>query len=219
MTTKKVKKDKFNYFNVPLIRNGPSYSKSVRHIYDMIQEASPQLLVREDVRKAFNDFVGFLANYDNILVSWSNGRTYKYASGVKITDNSQTSLRELNCRLDYNVFDEKDYKEIEDRWVEFDNVKINSPKAKKIMIDSKDIIKSYTPLYDLIKREVVPYMELKNWDISRKIKIAHYHDMIEKNENDIKQYEKYIERCRSHMGEYAEKVLFLQNPPETTRFD
>ena len=61
---KRVKKDKFNNFTIPP-RNTTTYSKTVKHIYDMIHEAAPQLLERADVRDAFNTFVEFLKKYND----------------------------------------------------------------------------------------------------------------------------------------------------------
>ena len=84
---------------------------------------------------------------------------------------------------------------------------------------SNDIIKTYNILYDLIKRDVVPYMELKQHEISSKKDIEYYHRCMEKLENDIKVYERSIESHRKSISEYATKCIALQNPPNYTKFD
>jgi hypothetical protein len=74
-------------------------------------------------------------------------------------------------------------------------------------------------LYDLIKRDIVPYMEIKYHEITCKRQINLYHRNMEKLENSIKHYEQHIDTCRKTIADYAEKCIKLQLPPITTKFD
>lgn len=216
---KRVKKDKFNNFNIPP-RSTTSYSKSVKHIYDMINEAAPHLLERDDVRNAFNNYVEFLKKYNDILESWSNGVKYKYGSGVKITD--EYCVTSLNCRIAYSSdkWTPAFIKDVEARWLQHKNDKpIFNVQVKIVIMDSHDIINAYKPLYDLIKRDVVPYMEIKDWEIKSKRNIEYLHSLIEKDEQIIKNIEQSIEKYRRNMSDSAQKVLEWRIRPQTTVFD
>jgi archaellum component FlaC len=90
---------------------------------------------------------------------------------------------------------------------------------EQIKKDSKDIADTYTVLYELIKRDIVPYMETKQHEISSKKEIEYYHNQMEKLERDIKMYEQSINDTRKTLCEYAEKALKLQQPPTLTKFD
>ena len=80
---KKEKVDKYNGFKVPA-RTGPSSTRCVNHIYDMIKEAAPTLLERDDVRTAFNNFVECLRKYDTEIESWVPPKYNRYSIGIKI---------------------------------------------------------------------------------------------------------------------------------------
>jgi archaellum component FlaC len=96
----------------------------------------------------------------------------------------------------------------------------NDPIIKEqIKKDSKDITDTYKVLYELIKRDIVPYMELKQHEIRSKKDIEYYHNQMEKLERDIKTYEQSIVNTRKTLCEYAEKALKLQQPPVLTKFD
>ncbi len=199
---KKPKKDKYNSFKVPS-KSGPRSTKGVRHIYDMIKEAAPTLLERDDVRNAFNNFVACLEKYEGTLTSWAPSRSSKYETGIKIIEkDTYPYLKGLCCRFNY----------------EYDIWKDNNLKTR-LKDESNDILNAYRPLYDLIKRDVVPYMEIKQWEIKSKKEIQICHDMIEKLERDIKTFEDCITRTRKSICDYAQKALNLQNPPKVTSFD
>lgn len=191
------RKDKYDGFKVPSTK-GPAATKCVTYIYQMIKEANPKLL-NEDVKKAFNNFVECLLRYDT-LYSWT-GR--KYRDGIKIVENNEKTciinLKSINCRFNYD----NDY---------------NTESKNKLIAESCDVLNHYIPLYDLIKRDVVPYMEIKQWEITSKFEIERYHKAIEREEKTIIYFEKAIETARKAMCEYAEKAVALQSPPETTTF-
>ena len=192
---KKVNVDKYNGFKVPA-KAGPKSTGCVIHIYDMIKEAAPTLLERDDVRTAFNNFVDCLRKYDDLLESWAPTKYTKYDTGIKIIENDEyTYLRGLPCR----------FKNEHAAWK-------NADAKKKLIEDSNDVVSAYRPLYDLIKRDIVPYMETKYWENKSKKDIKYYHNQMEKLERDIVQTRKII--C-----EYAQKCLALQTPPTLTKFD
>lgn len=199
---KKVKVDKYNGFKVPP-KSGPRSTRCVNHIYDMIKEAAPTLLERDDVRTAFNNFVDCLRKYDTEIESWVPPKYNRYSMGIKIDENNKYShLKGLNCRFknEYSAY--------------------NNPDIKKTLTnDTNVILNTYKPLYELIKRNVVPYMEIKDWELKSKKDIDVYHKYMEKLERDIKTYEQSINQTRKIICEYAQKCLALQTPPNITTFD
>ena len=199
---KKVKVDKYNGFKVPP-KTGPRSTRCVNHIYDMIKEAAPTLLERDDIRTAFNNFVDCLRKYDDTFESWAPPKYNKYTTGVKIIENDKYSLlKGLTGRF------KKEY----DSWKDVDL-------KKKLLDDSNIILNAYRPLYELIKRDVVPYMDIKQWELKSKKDIDVYHKYMEKLERDIKTYEQSINQTRKIICEYAQKCLALQTPPNVTTFD
>ena len=194
---KKVKVDKYNGFK---IIKGMKSTRAIPHIYEMIKEANVKLLEREDVKKAFNDFVEFLIKYNDSFESKKPTKHHKYTTGVKL-NTGKGYLRELNFTYIYP------------------NQSWNSESTKKCDEYSNQFLTYYTPLYDLIKRDVIPYMETKEWEIISKKRLEYYHGLIENEERVIKQHEIYINSARARMGEYAEKAIACHNPAETTKFD
>lgn len=207
---KSKKKDKYNGFTVP-DKRGPAGVRACVHMYEMIKEAKPELLDREDVKKAYNDFVSCCQKYDT-LESWIPSRSYKYIQNIKLNEPSTNQyyiFRGLNFRWPYMY----------NTW--------NDPVIRpKIIRDTEDIINNYIVLYDLIKRDVVPYMELKEWERTRSKTIESFNNQISRYEYTIKVYEKgikdynkLIEQCRTAICEAAKKAIEAQSPPEATKFD
>jgi len=204
----KQKKDKYNGFNVP---NKTSHLRACYHMYDMIKEANPILLDREDVKKAYNDFVAYCDKYNN-LESWIPSKSYRYIQNIKL---------ELESDNQYYIF-----KGLNFRWNNIHNNWNDLAIRAEIMDNTNDIINSYTILYDLIKRDVVPYMERKEWERTKdktiegyNNQIARYEDDIKAFEKTIKSYEKYITDTRAKICDLAKKALKTMNPPEPTTFD
>jgi hypothetical protein len=199
---KKVKVDKYNGFKVPP-KSGPRSTRCVNHIYDMIKEADPTLLERDDVRIAFNNFVDCLRKYDTEIESWVPSKYNRYKTGIMIDENNKYShLKGLPCRFknEYSAYNNPDIK-------------------KQLTSDINAVLNAYKPLYELIKRNVVPYMEVKEWELKSKKDIDLYHKYMERLERDIKTYELSINQTRKSICEYAEKCLALQKPPNITTFD
>lgn len=203
--SEKKKSDKYNGFNVPS-KTGPKQTKCVVHIYNMIKEANPLLLDNPDVKKTFNDFVDCLLKYDNLESHTSScdksSNGINSSNGIRLVEHTKEmciqNLKRLNCK--------------------FNPIYTNPELHAKNIENTFNIVNCYVPLYELIKRDVIPYMELKHWKIKSKRDIAFYHNLIEKEELNIKNYETSINASRQNMCNYAEKALALQNPPELTTF-
>lgn len=201
--TTKPKVDKYNGFKVPT-RTRKS-TKWAIYLYDMIKEAKPELLSVDLVKDAYNNLVECLAKYDNNLETWIPSKYYKYAkdgNGIILRKEYYSNLMGIPGKWDYT-------------WQQ-----MNDPVTKEqISKDAKDITDTYTVLYELIKRDIVPYMELKQHEIKGKKDIEYYHNQMEKLERDIKMFEQSIVNTRKTLCEYAEKALKLQQPPVLTKFD
>ena len=200
---KKVKVDKFNGFKVPSGKGKFPSIRWCRHVYDMIEEANPALLKRDDVRDAYNAVIDCCRKYDGTLESWIPSKYNKYRDGVKPNPlNKYSQLQSLPCRFTYEY----------DTW--------NNPDLKmRLQTECADIIKSYTVLYDLIKRDVVPYMETKQHEINCKKTIEFYQHNMENLEKKIKEFERHIETYRKTIADYAAKCTALQAGPVLTKFD
>ena len=196
----KKSKDKYNGFAVPPLTRPPT--RWTRHIYDMISEGAPALLKRDDVKKAYNDLVECLNTYAGQLESWKPAKYARYTSGIKPDNSTYTIFGSLPVRF-LNEYD---------AW--------NKPDIKKKMQEDAVIIKEkYSVLYELIKRDVVHYMEKKQHENSSRKTLEYYHAMIEKMENDIKKSEAHIEWARKSICEYAQKSLDIAKGPKLTVFD
>jgi hypothetical protein len=199
----KSRHDKYKGFNVP--------SKSCRrhkstpwgyHVYHMIKEAKPELLEREDVRQAYNNLIDCLRKYEGQLESWAPNRYHKYKIGIKLAPYEHSELQSIPARFfeEYHA--------------------INNPDLKlKLKEQAEDIVNSYIPLYDLIKRDVVPYMEMKQHEIDKAEWLKLYKYRIEKLESKILYWEDCIEEAQKQILECAEKMLAKQAPPVFSTFE
>jgi hypothetical protein len=202
--SKRQKVDKYNGFKVPTRTN-----KSTRwaiYIFNMINEAKPDLLLVDNIKNAYNNLVDCLAKYDDTLETWIPSKRHKYGkdgNGIILkNDYYYSTLMGIPGKWTYS-------------WVQQNS----DPIKEEIKIKSIDIINTYTVLYELIKRDIVPYMETKQWEITSKEQVKYYHTQMEKLERDIKYYEQSVINTRKTLCEYAEKALNLQKPPKLTTFD
>jgi archaellum component FlaC len=202
----KAKVDKYNGFKVPPRIGRASGSVCwCNHVYHMIEEAKPELLQREDVRNAYNAVIDCCRKYDGTLDSWCPSKNYKYREGIKLLPPAESKynyFRGLPCRFTYEY----------DAWN-------NTELKTRLSTETADIVASYSTLYDLIKRDVVPYMETKQHEINSKKQIEHYHNQMERYEKDIKDWEAAIESTRKTIAECAQKCMKLQAGPVLTKFD
>ena len=77
-TTKKPKAPKNHGFNVPSKIVCPRSAVVCRYIYEIISEASPALLEREDVRNSYNHLVTYMTDMINKFWSYVPGKNNKY---------------------------------------------------------------------------------------------------------------------------------------------
>jgi hypothetical protein len=188
--------DKYNGFKVQ--SRTVKSTRFTNYIYEMIKEAKPELLSNDLVKIAFNDLI------DSIL---------KYKESITTNFPSK--------HLKYNKWNINDFNQlISNSW----NYCFETDDAI-IKIGSNEITDKFMILYDLIKRDVVPYMEIKQHEIRSKKTIESYINIIERLEIDIKKYEKIIKKyetkicdIRKTINEYAEKLIKLQQPT-LTNFD
>lgn len=200
--SKKQKVDKYNGFKVPS-RTRKS-TKWTIYIYDMIKEAKPELLLVDLVKNAYNNLVDCLIKYENTLETYIPNKYYKYGkdgNGI-ILKAGYGQIMGIPGRWTYTWDQQSD--------------PVIKENLKKY---SKEIADIYNILFELIKRDIIPYMEIKNHEIKTKKDIEYYHNQMEKLENSIKIYEQAITNTRKTLCEYAEKALKLQDGPILTNFD
>ena len=201
--TTKTKVDKYNGFNVPNPRGWQSCFKGAVYLYKMIQEAKPELLQNDGVRKAYNDFVEFLKNNYDLIYSTTPAKSYKYyPNNIKVDPNNKLDVN--SALYKYYIY--------------------NTCFTVNISVKNVDEVKEnfdkyYIPLYDLIKRDVIPYMELKEWEQRREIDTEYYGAAIQKSQNIIKYYQTEIEKLEKKIYDMAQKSLELQSPPTLSSFD
>ena len=200
--TVKTKVDKYNGFKVP-DKKTPSTRWAI-YLYDMIKEAKPELLKREDVRNEYNNLITCLRKYDGFIESSIPSKYYKYNREIDIIGKGVTVLSGSSFR-----------------WIS-DNLYINhqhnvySEKKTEFNTEIKQV---YAPLYELIKRDIIPYMELKQHEITSKFQIERYHYKMEKVERTIKAYESRIADLYKELGQLSEEVIKCKEPPNLTVFE
>jgi len=199
--TVKTKVDKYNGFKVP-DKKTPSTRWAI-YLYDMIKEAKPDLLKREDVRNEYNNLITCLRKYDGFIESSIPSKYYKYNRGIDI-------IGEVVSGLLYPF-----------RWIHdnaYNNPQRNVYSEKKTEFNT-EIKQVYAPLYELIKRDIIPYMELKQHEITSKSQIERYHYQMGKVERTIKVYESRIADLYKEMGKLSEEVIKCKEPPNLTVFE
>ena len=201
--TPKPKVDKYNGFKVPT-RTRLSTRWAI-YLYDMIKEAKQELLSVDLIKDAYNNLIDCLVKYETTLETWAPSKYNRYGkdgNGIILKNEYYSSLMGIPGKWNYT-------------WQQQ-----NDPIIKeKIKSEGKDITDTYTVLYELIKRDIVPYMEKKQWEITSKKDVEYYHNQMEKLERDIKIYEQSIIEKRKRLCEYAERAIKLGTPPKYTIFE
>ena len=204
-TTKKPKALKNNGFNVPK-RNAYTSTNACIYIYNMIKETNDILVKREDVREAYNNFVECCIRYNNCLYS-------------HIPPKSQMYHHKLLPFLGFDVSIETGCLPFGFRYPVTSSAIINEENNKKKKDVTKEVLESYIVLYELIKRDVIPYMEIKSWEIISKRDIEYCNSRIQELNSSIKEYEKMIAKYQKTIAELAEMAIDAQKPPVLTSFD
>lgn len=197
------KKEKNNGFNVPVKSRAPTSTKWAIYIFEIIKEAAPQLLEREDVKTAYNSFVECLSLHSPSFRTTMPFKSNKYNVYNLIID----KVEKLPLYLDYNY--------------------TNYNVSREERIKEKDaIFNSYIPLYELIKRDVIPYMQQREHEQQKVSMTKLYRRRMERNEERIKRLEasvralqKQIEKEQKRVAEYATAIIKLDIPPEPVTFD
>jgi hypothetical protein len=129
------------------------------HIHKIIKEAKPALLNDPRIILAFNHLVDVLLQHNaHIITTFGVAHYTKYTSGINITD--VESLK-TGCRVRLNsVFFDKDNHRYVIRSEYYGRHEIKTPE-QQVMEQTiyEDVLKAYLPLFDLIKQDVIPFME------------------------------------------------------------
>ena len=142
-------------WNVPAHRAHPN-NLWPRHIYTIIKECNPTFLQRTDIHKAYHHLMeGLLSYIPRIMRSGEPYIRDRYHQGIHI-------------------------QVIEELISEAIAAQHNAPR-QEFQAAAMDIMARYSALYDLIKHEVVPYMERK----SREVKV----------EKEKKSHSQNLQRC------------------------
>jgi len=170
-------------FNIPKY-DGPEVLRWVRQVYDIMKEASPTLLESKEICDAYNGLVDCVIKYDG-----------KYFTIKKSKHNRKSVIIDNYENIDLYVgINSEDHFNLRRN---IDNVK-------------KDIFEYYTKLFDLIKSDVLPFIEKK--EIA--LQMEYYTRKIKKLEKDkqelITKLDKKIQELTINQGEYYENLMKLQ---------
>ena len=190
------KKEKNMGFNVPKKTIENTSNLWGIYIFNIMKEASPKLLTRDDVKIAYNNLIEYLINCPinfKITVSFKR-KTNKYSTTHMIISDIS------NIPLNY------DYTQ-----------RFKSP-CKEIENENLNILKLYNSLYELIKDDVIPFMERQEKE-QYKIKMTNcYRKKMDKIEEHLKKLQgssvmlhKTIEKQKKKLAEYATKIINLDN--------
>lgn len=202
---KKPKTLKNHGFNVPK-RNGPYCTKGCIYIYNMIKEANQKLLERDDVLNAYNNFVECCLKYGDNLHSHIPSKYATYHHKLRPFLGYEESTGSYCLPFGFRIPPSS-------------NPVINEENNKKKEEAEKDILESYTVLYELIKRDIIPYMEQKSWEVTCKEETDHCNTRIYEYNTSIRQLEEHIAKYQKSIAELAQRALNAQKPPVLTSFD
>ena len=201
----KKKVDKYNGFNVP--------SRTARwctHIYTMIKETRQDK--RDDVRTAYNNLVDCVNKYKDSYVSVRVRPYMKYQINIRIKPSDPLFLTHTT------YYNDDDW-DMEPGWWIIQEDFNTAEGLIKIKACLTDIMNTYAPLYELIKRDVIPYMEMKSYERVRSLKSKYYRSRMKSLESVIKTAENKIEKAKDNMLLYSIQYHELQKPPKLTVFD
>lgn len=223
-----------NGYNVPN-KSEPRSTRFFNYLYGMIKEAVPALLEREDVRKAYNQIVECCLKYDEYIGSYIPSRSNRYYSKYILMPydypkiNSEDSDNSHNDTTSDVAKDDSDNIDTDSHFVVDEDLSILDDTSIPIyfLLDfntteniilansiRRDITKNYIPLYELIKRDVIPYMERKEWEQDRKRvlpylnkKIQSYNNRIKALENDLNIARDLIQLTIQQIKQYDEPII------------
>ena len=210
----KKKVDKYNGFNVP-----SRFNRTARwctHIYTLIKEARQDK--RDDVRTAYNNLVDCLNKYKDSYVSVRVRPYMKYCSYIRIKPSDPLVITHIVYGDEQGDVEDGGWDEDIGEWtIEEDHDTVEG--QVKIQACLIDIMNTYGLLYELIKRDVIPYMEMKTHERARSRKSKYYRSRMKSLESVIKTAENKIEKAKDNMLLYSIQYHELQKPPKLTVFD
>ncbi len=167
------------------------------HIHKIIKEANPTLLTNKDVILAFNHLVDVLLQHvKHVVTTVSSSRYAKYTTGIDITD-IESLKRVCQVRLD-SVFYNTDNNRYVIRSHYYGSTAIKTPESLKMQQDIyEEILAAYLPLFELIKKDVIPYMEQQAKAIKNKENSDRILYLSERMESLQNVYEKELARRKS----------------------
>jgi hypothetical protein len=181
----KAPKPKKIVWNVPAPRAAIRSTHWARHIYNMIKEANPALLQRDDIRDAYNHLVNCLILQRDSVISYSPLSYAKYRQGIQFDSlQSFSNSRTVNMLPGQYAYSAEQYRTI-----------------------VADIYAAYEPLYQLIKDEVVPYMARIVTEKENKSKKDNYthslNRLLEQQMKTIRQYQSTMADMQQHIDRYT----------------
>jgi len=197
-TTSNISTSKLKWI-VPTYRTQPQ-NMWPRHIYTIIKECNPAFLQRIDIHNAYQHLMeGLLLYTPHMMRSYEPYTTDKYNKGIHIQVIEELIEESISA---HNPLSRQEFK-----------------------VAAMDIMTRYSVLYNLIKHEVVPYMERKSLEAKvEKMTKEHTHNLkrcIDAHtrlsqqhaaaqvelERKFKEKESYLQRL---ISEYQEKLDALQ---------
>jgi hypothetical protein len=149
------------------------------HIYQVLDELCPYLLLREPVIEAFNTFITSLRKYESEHNTFYFTKRNKYSSGIVLT-------------LITNGLNKGRVNGMPSRFL----IR-NSARENEIALD---IYQHYLPLYELIKGDLIPIIERKKCEHRKQIQENRLHkELAHVNQLIIKLKERY-EKTLEHLN-------------------
>ena len=208
--------DKYNGFKVP-----SKFDRTARwclHIYTLIKEARQELLQRDDVRTAYNNLVDCLNKYKDSYVSVRVRPYMKYCSYIRIKPSDPLVITHIVYGDEQGDVEDGGWDEDIGEWtIEEEHYTVEG--QVKIQACLIDIMNTYAILYELIKRDVIPYMETKLHQQVNERMSKYYRYRMKALESVIKTAEDKITKTQEKMVLYSQQYEELQIPPKLTVFD
>jgi hypothetical protein len=203
-------KPKKRTFHVPNHKVSATALKWGRHIYYSIKKHAPTLLKREDVLEAYNEFIRVLAVPQSTVTLHLQTGSDKYLRMISM-ENHMILPVQYSVMWRYRVMP----------------FQINTEEYNKSLEDKKatdQIVQgyhdAYMPLYELIKRDIVPIIEeIKDTIVAKRCITQTEKEMIMMIQQKIK-LEGKVSHCDRWIQIYQTRIQELAiRPPKTFSWD
>jgi hypothetical protein len=193
---------------VPSLRTSPKSTLWARHVYLIINEFAPQLLEKQEVVDAFHAFVAELEKHDSILETYVPGKRMKYLQGIV--------YEKLIFKRYMDGSIPGKFKNEDQIW--------RHPELKEThQRITEEIKQAYLPLYELIKRDVVPLMEKKIHEEEQKRRVPSLRNEINVYLHYLKKEEERhkdaMESIQTMLSHKIEELRVLNEEFPYTKFD